>query len=518
MGMETPAAPWNRAASWAARNWRVTMSLVLLAAMGLRLFHLAAESLWIDEGFTAYLVTLPTPKLFAGLISDRHPPLYFLLLKLWTTFTGTSELALRYFSVVTSILTAAAAFPLARRLAGRPVGLTSAALLALAPLHIWYAQEARMYSLLALLAVLHVGLAWRLLKRSSGVTWLAYVLVGAGMFYTAYISVFVLAFEILVALFLAVAGRRWRFLAKWAAAQILIGLLALPWLPVLIRQMGRPMPWAGHPGLAALGGTLLRVFFGAQEAYLGPAYLLAVCLTLLLLGLGGWLYLQQAGMRRESAAFAAAWVIVPLGLIAGISQVYPIYQNKQLLMLLPGMLILAAMSLRGQGRRLRLVSVALLCSLWAFALSNQCFTPQKQDWRGVAAYIDQHGAGGDVIYVNASGGMLALDYYLRSAFPVDAYPSVFSVEDGGYAGETATAANVDARLSALVRDHRRVWLIQVSPEIWDPKAYIPEWLEGHCRREPIPDFYALDVRLYLTPKAAGPAPAATGASEANDGV
>lgn len=492
-------------ASWTGRNNHALTFAVLLAALAVRSFHLATQSLWIDEGFTAYLVTLPTSQLLTGLITDRHPPLYFLLLQSWTMFCGVSEFALRYFSVVTSVLTVAVVYQLARRLAGQAIGLVSASLLTFAPLHIWYAQEARMYSLLTLLTVLHVGLAWKLLQRPGVSTWLAYLLVGTCMFYTAYVSIFVMAFETLIALAVAVASRRWRFLAKWATVQMAIGLIALPWLPILIRQMGRPLSWVGRPGLSTLGGTVLRVFFGAQEAYLEPTYLLAVCLCLLLFSLGGVVYLRQPGKPRVSAGFTAGWAILPILLIVGVSQIYPIYQNKQLLMLLPAMLILAAMSLQAQDRPRRLATTALLCSLWLFALHNQYFTPQKQDWRGVAAYVDEHGTSDDLIYINASGGMLALNYYLRGSYQEDAYPRVFTVENGGYVGETATASSVDALLSPLAHQHRRIWLIQVSPEFWDPNGYISDWLDTRCARMPVPAFYEVDVRLYLSLEESAPA-------------
>ena len=81
-------------------------------------------------------------------LSDTSPPLYYLLLNLWTRVAGTSDLALRLFSV----LWALAAFPLiwllAERIGGRPAALSSALLYAVAPLSLYYSVEGRMYAML----------------------------------------------------------------------------------------------------------------------------------------------------------------------------------------------------------------------------------------------------------------------------------------------------------------------------------------------------------------------------------
>jgi len=185
-----------------------------------------------------------------------------------------------------------------------------------------------------------------------------------------------------------------------------------------------------------------------------------------------------------------------VSLIAGVSQVYPIYENKQFLMLLPAALILVALALRGQGKRIRTLTLCLLVGLWSLPLEDQYFTPLKQDWRGVASYIDAHATAGDVIYVNPSGGTLALHYYLRTPLPEDAYPSLFTAEKGGYVGEIATVTGVEVRLAPLARRHRRLWLLQVTPEFWDPHGYIVAWLNNRCTLEKMPTFYAVDVRLY----------------------
>jgi 4-amino-4-deoxy-L-arabinose transferase-like glycosyltransferase len=93
----------------------------------------------------------------AVFLSDTSPPLYYLLLNLWTRGLGTTDAALRLFST----LWALACFPLlwrvGRTIGGRRVAWIACVLFALSPTALYYAAEGRMYSLLWFLGLL---LAW----------------------------------------------------------------------------------------------------------------------------------------------------------------------------------------------------------------------------------------------------------------------------------------------------------------------------------------------------------------------
>ena len=69
--------------------------------------------------------------------------LYHLLLFGWVRVAGSSEIAVRSFSAVAGIASVAVLFLLARRLAGVRVALWAGLLMAVNPLYVRYAQEAR---------------------------------------------------------------------------------------------------------------------------------------------------------------------------------------------------------------------------------------------------------------------------------------------------------------------------------------------------------------------------------------
>src|SRR5262249_7752238 len=129
----------------------------LVLAFALRLHALAAPSLGYDEAFGLKLARGDWGGLVQTLLTrEPYPPGFFLLLRGWTAAAGTSEPALRSFSLAFSVL--ALASRLVRWLAGPATALLAALLVGANPALEWVAQEARMYGLLQAAALLAAAL------------------------------------------------------------------------------------------------------------------------------------------------------------------------------------------------------------------------------------------------------------------------------------------------------------------------------------------------------------------------
>src|SRR3972149_1208497 len=133
----------------------MVLSLLLAIAAALRLAGLGDAALWYDESGSVWMATLPFPRMTAATGGDTPPPLYFAILWLWVRIGGTSEFWVR----VPSLLFSLAIIPLAWRLAKRlnlpySAPLAGAGLVTVSTAQIHYAQEARMYSLLAVMVLI----------------------------------------------------------------------------------------------------------------------------------------------------------------------------------------------------------------------------------------------------------------------------------------------------------------------------------------------------------------------------
>jgi mannosyltransferase len=144
--------------------------LITVAGAILRMLQIGSKGLWLDEAFSVWLGWQPVPDMLAWLLHvDQHPPLYYALLHFWMGL-GDDAATVRAFSAFTGTLTIPAIYLLGHRLAGRNVGLLAALILALAPFHVRFAQETRMYTLLTLNATLAVWALARLLTDPRAAT------------------------------------------------------------------------------------------------------------------------------------------------------------------------------------------------------------------------------------------------------------------------------------------------------------------------------------------------------------
>jgi hypothetical protein len=144
----------------------------------LGLFDLGRRALWIDEADSVYFAAQSVRTLLTALC-DPHPPGYYLLLKGWLAW-GRSEFWVRMPSVLLATLAVALIVRLGRALGAsqdrpsRSLGTLSGWLLAVSPLHLWYAREARMYAAVTALGILAVILARRCARTSRWTAVLGY--------------------------------------------------------------------------------------------------------------------------------------------------------------------------------------------------------------------------------------------------------------------------------------------------------------------------------------------------------
>jgi uncharacterized membrane protein len=186
---------------------RLGLLVVILIALALRLALLGEQSLWYDEGVTWLLSQKPPGELIQWTAADIQPPFYYLLIWETDALFGHSEWALRFPSVIFGVLTVPLIYMLARRLFPErsPGSLASApflaaALLAISPVMVYYAQEARMYTLLVFEAVLAGYLLLKILHSAPPLSpfvfryppAVAYVLTGVAGLYTHYFAAFLL--------------------------------------------------------------------------------------------------------------------------------------------------------------------------------------------------------------------------------------------------------------------------------------------------------------------------------------
>jgi mannosyltransferase len=207
---------------------RVAVALLVLTAASIALRTGALDAgFWIDEAIAVGIASHAPGEIPELLRQDGSPPLYYLLLHAWMALVGDGEAATR----ALSLLFAAAAVPAAYWAAGG----RAAAVAAVCPFLGYYAQEARMYTLVAVLSLVATA---AFLRRRPVVLVVALTL----LLYTHTWGVFLLTG-------LAIAALRRGGLAPLATAAVLY----LPWVPSIISQaLHTGAPWSVPPSVLYL--------------------------------------------------------------------------------------------------------------------------------------------------------------------------------------------------------------------------------------------------------------------------
>jgi uncharacterized membrane protein len=179
--------------------------------------------------------------------TPEHPPLYFLALRIWANFFGSSVVAYRSLSVAIGLLVLPAIYWLCLELFRSPrVGHFAVAIAAISPFFIAYAQEAREYSLWMLAIALSSQALLRAMRLNTWRSWGIYAIALVFSLYTYLFSIFVvIAHGVYV---FAIEKFRFNrtFIAYISASAVAI-LALLPWIVTFIIHLPafrRSMAWS----------------------------------------------------------------------------------------------------------------------------------------------------------------------------------------------------------------------------------------------------------------------------------
>ena len=174
------AVPDRRTRSW---GWPFGLTLALGALTGAA--FIGRGSLYLDETVSGWLAVSPWHT-FTTTVVHREPNMafYYLLLRAWAHL-GHGEAALRSLSLLASVLALGVIMLVTKELFGARTAVICGVLLAVDPLVVEFAQDARGYALSLLLVSASSALFVRGIVRHAGwPTWAGYVVLGVLAAYT----------------------------------------------------------------------------------------------------------------------------------------------------------------------------------------------------------------------------------------------------------------------------------------------------------------------------------------------
>jgi len=470
------------------RNQRSILVGILLLALGLRVFRLTANSLWLDEGWSVWLATQPRDVILSGTAAAHvHAPLYYLILHGWMATVGRTEAVVRFPSVIFGVLSVGFVYLTVGLLWAPEVALTAAFLQAVSPLDVWYSQEAGRFALGNCLALASVYLLVRALRSGSWRFWLTYALIMTTALYTLYPTSAILWMQDMYLIIDRLWFRRHiRWTVKWLVSQIAIVGLFLPWLPSLSRQTRQ---LGGMSLLMNAQRMLESIGFDTQITKL-PLSMIVVIGAMVTLGL---VMTGRTGervvrwLRGHPRLVTFCTCLLYTGVII-LSSLRPISSIRLGLVFVPLLLILVAVIIWKMAIRRNFV-IGFLLFLTVASLSTNYFVTRKEAWREAVRALGSQTQPGDIVLLHPG--------YIH--YPIDFYRDGFSLWH-------FRTTDIRVGLEELPGTYRRVWLVSGLNYLKyvDPTNQVQKQLDEQYELMTAIDFHRISIRQYLVSTQANP--------------
>lgn len=441
---------------------------VTALGLALRVHEIGRESLWLDEGFTYARARLPVERTIQESILAQHNPSYFVFMHYWLQL-GDDEATLRLPSAIFGALACAFTALMGGVLGGRAAAWVSGTLLALAPVHVLFGQETRMYAHLTCSAALAMaGLLWlgmhpepasvpilgthklwrrpRLsVARQASWAYAAYVL---GMIVSLYLHNTAVAFGFAalcaVSCFVLPAPRaRAPLLVNFVAANVIVCAVWGFYLATELRQVEH----FRHTGFWAKFPTSKQLVEHIRELYLMTApWPSGLALLLIAAALSGlWALRRRPGLALGVLCLS----LVGPALLLLISLYKPLFGVRLVLWVTPAFMALIAL---GATRRWPWLSALLFVGVVGYLVRPRLELDyqllKKEPWREVVSLVQSKPPQQDnVVLLATREEAMMFDYYLhRRSHPL---------ADMSY----RIAPRRGAWKQKEIRDAKHVWLV-----------------------------------------------------------
>lgn len=399
------------------------LSMIVIIAFVLRIYHLGYESVWLDE-VTSLLISqnriLSMLEITKG---DVHPPLYYIILHFFTLI-GDTEFIIRLPSMIFGVLSTLAIFQVGKLNFDVKTGLFSAFLLSISIVHIYYSQEARMYSMVLFFSLICVYYFTKIIQDNERQDWIGLTIFTILNTYTHYYTIF-LTIPIIVSYvwIIALNCRTLRIKTLYGFIGYILALFIsfLPSIFIFINQaLGRVSgtpAWGLNPTIDFYQKLTVSFSNGDQTTLFYYFFFVIGLLTLF-----------AYDHSKNQSIFFTLWWITPIVASFLLSSRMP-FQYRYLIFILPAFLLLVSKGVVWVGdytstlynRKLfdkieLSVIVILICMLMFSATSaselNKYYTiDQKSDWRDISIYLQNKTNDGDIIVPLPNYIQKSLAYY-----------------------------------------------------------------------------------------------------------
>ena len=192
------------------------------------------DAVWYDEAYTMAMVKHTVPQICSITAQDVHPPLYYILLKLFITPFGYSLTAAKVFAALPIILTALLGYVKLSKHINKKTGLMFSIMYLFLPVITTFSVEVRMYTLAAFFVTACALYAYEAHISGKSEYYVLFLIFGVLAAYTHY---FALVSAGIIYIILFIEGIKRHELKKIIISSVVTVVLYLPWLAQFIMQL-----------------------------------------------------------------------------------------------------------------------------------------------------------------------------------------------------------------------------------------------------------------------------------------
>jgi len=248
--------------------------LIFILGTGLRIHGINKYDLWFDElssdVYSAHQVvnTLksdPLPIYISRISHDPHSSLYYFLVYCYSLIFGGGK-SLRMISFIFSVLSIGIFYRFSRVFLKRSESLLAVSLMAFSPFHIWYAQEARGYTMALFFMLLSAYFYMQALQINRLLYWGLFTISATLAVYSSYYS----AFLVVISGLLIFLKNNQRYIKRWFLSLLAILVLLLPLALLCIQHYNyvKNSFWLLKPRLEDIFITLAVFNLGYSAGYI----------------------------------------------------------------------------------------------------------------------------------------------------------------------------------------------------------------------------------------------------------
>lgn len=383
------------------------VGIIALTALGLllRIYHLDFNCIWGDELYTLMFSSTSLMNIWSSFMTDCHPPLFYWI-EHFILLIGQDENFLRIIPAIFGSLSIPAIYFAFREVFNENISFISALLLTVSPFHIYYSQEARMYTMWLFIFLVSLYYFFKFVETPSKIGALKFGVVSGIAFWVHFYNGLFFALLILYAIIKNKDKLSHFFTHAWYSIIgfiVIISPLILS-ISTILTTWTNEQKWFGYMGVYVIPGAIYEFFGSNTFLAIVSVILLISGLTLMLKnGRGSLIFVV---FMISTCLLAAVILSYKLPMVA--RYLFPLYA----LILIPISVSISRLFDFFEKKKVYTGTLVLIATMLVFApaIGNYYEYPVKEDHRMEAREISNITNDGDY-FILLTNGRVFQHYY-----------------------------------------------------------------------------------------------------------